>query len=102
MYPDGAAAVAPHRVIAAALTDAGMACLGRLTLARRERMVLVEPRGAGMALVTLRAADEVRETGAGIAAACPDRGCSGIGVTPSLAGERLICRKKTLMYIDVL
>src|SRR5205085_6402491 len=34
--------------------------LGRLTLSRRERMVAVEPRGAGMALFMLRAADEVR------------------------------------------
>src|SRR5881394_1028840 len=39
---------------------AGMAGLGRLTLSRRERMVMVEPRGAGMALITLHAAEEVR------------------------------------------
>jgi DNA end-binding protein Ku len=32
----------------------------RLTLSRRERMVMVEPRGTGMALFTLRAAGEVR------------------------------------------
>ena len=37
-----------------------MAGLGRLTLSRRERLVLVEPRGPGMVLITLRAADEVR------------------------------------------
>jgi non-homologous end joining protein Ku len=42
-------------VISAAITEAGMAGLGRLTLSRRERMVMVEPRGAGMALITLRA-----------------------------------------------
>jgi DNA end-binding protein Ku len=34
--------------------------LGTLTLSRRERMVMVEPRGTGMALFTLHAADEVR------------------------------------------
>ena len=34
--------------------------LGRLTLSRHERMVMVEPRGTGMALFTLRAAGEVR------------------------------------------
>ena len=34
--------------------------LGRLTLSRRERMVVVEPRGPGMVLFTLRAAGEVR------------------------------------------
>jgi non-homologous end joining protein Ku len=31
------------------MAEAGMAGLGRLTMSRRERMVLVEPRGAGMA-----------------------------------------------------
>jgi len=34
--------------------------MGRLTMSRRERMVMVDPRGAGMVLMTLRAADEVR------------------------------------------
>ena len=33
---------------------------GRLRLSRRERMVMVEPRGPAMALFTLRAAEEVR------------------------------------------
>jgi DNA end-binding protein Ku len=42
------------------MTEAGVAGLGRLTLSRRERMVLVEPRGGGMALITLRSAEEVR------------------------------------------
>lgn len=60
LYPDGAVAVEPYRVIGAALAETGMAGLGRLTLSRRERMVLVEPRGSGMALITLRAAEEVR------------------------------------------
>jgi non-homologous end joining protein Ku len=38
----------------------GVVGLGRLTLSRRERMVVVEPRGTGMALFTLHAAGEVR------------------------------------------
>ena len=42
------------------MTEAGVAGIGCLTLSRRERMVIVEPRGPGMVLVTLRAADEVR------------------------------------------
>ena len=42
------------------MAEAGMAGLGRLTLGRRERMVLVEPRGQGLTLITLRAAEEVR------------------------------------------
>src|SRR5437660_10650504 len=37
-----------------------MVGLGRLTLSRRERMVMIEPRGAGLVVITLRAADEVR------------------------------------------
>jgi len=42
------------------MAEAGFVGLGRLTLSRRERMVMVEPRGTGMGLVTLRAAEEVR------------------------------------------
>ena len=60
IYPDGAIATEAYRVIGAAMTEAGVAGLGRLTLSRRERMVLVEPRGGGMALITLRSAAEVR------------------------------------------
>src|ERR1700756_3026433 len=60
LYPDGPIAVEALRVIGAAMAEAGVVALGRLTLSRRERMVMVEPRGAGMALFTLRAAGEVR------------------------------------------
>src|SRR5712671_4613645 len=60
VYPDGTVAAETYRTISTAMVEIGMAGLGRLTLSRRERMVLVEPRGAGMALITLRAAEEVR------------------------------------------
>ena len=60
LYPDGQMAVEAIRVIGAAMAEAGVAGMGRLTLSRRERMVMVEPRGTGMVLITLRAADEVR------------------------------------------
>jgi DNA end-binding protein Ku len=60
LYPDGPIAVEALRVIGVAMAEAGAAGIGRLTLSRRERMVMVEPRGTGMALFTLRAADEVR------------------------------------------
>jgi DNA end-binding protein Ku len=60
LYPDGPIAVEALRVIGAAMAEAGVAGIGRLTLSRRERMVMVEPRGVGMALFALRAADEVR------------------------------------------
>src|SRR5947209_1513739 len=60
LYPDGPIAVEALRVIGAAMAQAGFVGLGRRTLSRRERMVMVEPRGSGMALFTLRAAGEVR------------------------------------------
>ena len=53
-------AVEAIRVIGAAMSDAGVVGVGRLTISRRERMVMVDPRGTGMVLITLRAADEVR------------------------------------------
>jgi DNA end-binding protein Ku len=60
LYPDGAIAVEALRVISAAMTASDVVGIGRLTLSRRERMVMVEPHGPGMVLFTLRAADEVR------------------------------------------
>src|SRR5947199_3725413 len=60
VYPDGPIAVEALWVIGAAMAQAGVVGVGRLTLSRRERMVMVEPRGTGMALFTLRAAGEVR------------------------------------------
>jgi DNA end-binding protein Ku len=67
LYPDGPIAVETLRVIGAAMAEAGVVGLGRLTLSRRERMVVVEPRGTGMALFALRATEEVRATQFGIA-----------------------------------
>jgi DNA end-binding protein Ku len=60
VYPDDPIAAEALQVIGAAMAEAGVVGLGRLTLSRRERMVMVEPRGTGMALFTLRAASEVR------------------------------------------
>jgi DNA end-binding protein Ku len=67
LYPDGPIAVEALRVIGAAMAEGGVVGLGRLTLSRRERMVAVEPRGTGMALFTLRAAEEVRAAQSGVA-----------------------------------
>jgi Ku protein len=44
VHPDGPIAVEALRVIGAAMAQAGVVGLGRLTLSRRERMVIVEPR----------------------------------------------------------
>jgi DNA end-binding protein Ku len=60
LYPDGPVAVDALRVIGVAMAEAGVVGIGRLTLSRRERMVMVEPRSTGMVLFTVRAADEVR------------------------------------------
>src|SRR5436190_451489 len=60
VHPDGPIAVEALRVIGAAMAQAGVVGLGRLTLSRRQRTVMVEPPGTGMALFTLRAAGEVR------------------------------------------
>lgn len=54
VYPDGKPAAEAFGVIGVAMSRAGIAGLGRITLARRERMGFVEPRGAGMILITLR------------------------------------------------
>ncbi|HMA70428.1 MAG TPA: Ku protein [Xanthobacteraceae bacterium] len=60
LYPDGPIAVEALRVIGAAMAEACVVGIGRLALSRRERIVMLEPRGSGMALFTLRAGDEVR------------------------------------------
>jgi non-homologous end joining protein Ku len=39
--------------------EAGVVGIARLTLSGREQVVVVEPRGTGMVLFTLRAADKV-------------------------------------------
>ncbi|WP_214475342.1 Ku protein [Mesorhizobium sp. dw_380] len=50
-------------VIRDALADKKMAGLARIVLYRRERPVLIEPRGKGMVLTTLRYGDTVRQPG---------------------------------------
>ncbi|MDX2148365.1 MAG: Ku protein [Planctomycetota bacterium] len=59
--PDGPVSEEPFRVVREALDEAGAAGIGKLTLAGRERPVLVRPGGRGFALVTLHAANEVRD-----------------------------------------
>ena len=80
VYPDGPIAVEALRVIGAAMTETGLVALGRLTLSRRERMVMIESWGTGMALYTLRAADEVRAPQFGHAEGDLDAGMVAIAV----------------------
>jgi DNA end-binding protein Ku len=49
-------------VIRAAMDDQGMVGISRLVLGRRERAVMLEPRGKGIVLWTLRYGDEVRQS----------------------------------------
>jgi DNA end-binding protein Ku len=60
LYPDGQMAVEAIRNIGAAMAEEGVAGFGRLAISRRERMVMIEPRGTAMVLITMRAAEEVR------------------------------------------
>ena len=60
VYPDGEIAAETFRVVGEAMGRANKVGLGRIVLANRERLVLVEPRGAGLLMSTLRASDEVR------------------------------------------
>jgi DNA end-binding protein Ku len=60
VYPDGKIAVEAFQVIGQAMAAKGLSGLGKVTLASRERQVLIEPRGIGLLMSTLRSADEVR------------------------------------------
>jgi DNA end-binding protein Ku len=60
VYPDGKIAVEAFQVIGQAMAAKGLCGLGKVTLASRERQVLLEPRGIGLLMSTLRSADEVR------------------------------------------
>ncbi len=60
VYPDGELAAETFRVIGQAMAHKNKVGLGRVTISSRERLVLVEPREAGLLMSTLRSADEVR------------------------------------------
>ena len=60
VYPDGRIADETFEVIGAAMREADEVGIGRVTLNRRERLVMIEPRDSGLVLITLRASEEVR------------------------------------------
>jgi DNA end-binding protein Ku len=60
LAPDGKIANETFRVITEAMKRERKSGIGRLVLSSRERAVLLSPRGKGMMIRTLRAADEVR------------------------------------------
>ncbi len=61
MAPDGPVAEEPFRVVREALEKTGTAGIGKLTIAGRERPILLRPGGRGFTLNTLHAAAEVRD-----------------------------------------
>lgn len=61
LMPDDEVGEEAFAVIRRAMEETGMAGIARLVLYRRERAVMIEPRGKGMVLWTLRYGDEVRE-----------------------------------------
>ncbi len=61
LVPDGKAGIDAFIVIREAMTEARRVAIGRLTLHTRERMVAIEPRGAGLVVTTLRSHDELHD-----------------------------------------
>lgn len=59
--PDGPVSEEPFRVFREALEKTGTAGIGKLTIAGRERPILLRPGGKGLALSTLHTATEVRD-----------------------------------------
>jgi DNA end-binding protein Ku len=60
VYPDGELAAETFRVIGEAMAHKNRVGMGRVTMSGRERLVLVEPRDAGLIMSMVRSADEVR------------------------------------------
>jgi DNA end-binding protein Ku len=60
MAPEAGISEEAFAVIREAMTRQGKVGIGRLVIAQREHVVVIEPHGKGMSLTTLRAAHEVR------------------------------------------
>lgn len=61
LAPDGKIAAEAFAVIRESMKKAGKIALGRVVMHTRERLLAIEPRGAGLVAFTLRAHDEVRQ-----------------------------------------
>ncbi|MGH6915386.1 MAG: Ku protein, partial [Geminicoccales bacterium] len=61
LIPDDAVGEEAFSVIREAMESTGMVGISRLVMYRRERAVMLEPRGNGIVLWTLRYGDEVRD-----------------------------------------
>lgn len=63
MVPDDEVATEAFAVIREAMASTGTVGISRLVLSHRERAVMLEPRGKGIILWTLRYGDEIRDLG---------------------------------------
>jgi DNA end-binding protein Ku len=64
LVPSDKSGAQAFAVIREAMEKAGRIGLGRVVMHTRERIVAIEPRGEGLLVTTLRAADEVRDDAA--------------------------------------
>lgn len=79
LVPDDEVGAEAFAVIRSAMEETGTAALSRLVMYRRERGVMLEPRGRGLILWTLRYGDEVRHfEGAPQAEEAPDKAASAL------------------------
>jgi DNA end-binding protein Ku len=62
LAPDGPIAEETYRVIQSAMTQRKKSALGRVVLSGRERQVVIQTRGSGFTLTTLRHHNEVRSS----------------------------------------
>lgn len=87
LVPDDEVGTEAFAVIREAMAQSRTAALARLVLYRRERAVMVEPRGRGLVLWTLRYGDEVRRfDGAPTADGGPDK--AALALVKKLIAER--------------
>jgi DNA end-binding protein Ku len=61
LVPDGKAGLDAYIVLREAMRHANRLAIARVVIGTRERVVAIEPRGAGMLVTTLRSHDEVRD-----------------------------------------
>ncbi|HQJ60179.1 MAG TPA: phosphoribosyltransferase family protein, partial [bacterium] len=97
LTPDDRIAEEAFSVIRDAMAATGTVGISRLVLYRRERAVMLEPRGKGIVVWTLRYGDEVREAEdyfAGIDTEKPDAGA--LKLIGRLIAFNLIHRKMTI------
>ena len=63
LIPENKVALEAFAVIRDAMRDKGMVALGRVVLSKRERVIMLQPRGKGLLGATLRYPYEVRDEG---------------------------------------